>query len=618
MTLRDIALAVRYLGPGWLLGRLAYAARRRCGRIERATPVRRWDEIPVARVALQQTPSCPPSSVARAPAIARGEFRLYSSRLVTAGFPPAWNRNQVSGEEVPVHTHWSRLGDFSFGDIKDVWELCRFGWAFDLVRQGGLEAEGIFWRLFDDWLEKNPPNCGPNWMCGQEAAIRLMAVVFALERFGMPVEKEGVVARFIVATGHRIASNLGYALAQKNNHGISECAGLLTAALLVPEYGAAAGWRARALQNLEAQVRELFYADGAFAQHSLVYHRLALHQLCWTALRLRGASLAEPDWLAASGRRATDFLAALTDGETGEAPLYGANDGADILPLTDCDFADMRPAVQLGCAVFHRRFEYRPGPWDGPALWLVEGAADFPRQAGASSEYWHAPEGGLLMLRRGRDRLSLRCPIHFVHRPSQADFGQVNIWLGGARVAIDGGSFSYNSAERFTALGSAREHNALTIDGREPMRKVSRFLYVPWPAGRVRPSQPEGADYEPDIATAIGVNWRRDVAARPGGGFIVSDTVEGARGREIRWHWRLVDADWELNHAGATAEIDGVPVAIRWELPERSVARLLRADEHSAAGWESRYYGSVRPAVSVEIRVRGGQKTAARFEFLRI
>lgn len=617
-SLGDIALAIRHLGPGWLLGRLGYAARRRLGRIERATPVRSWNEVPVFQVALQRVPQRPLPSGGLRVAMAQGEFRMYSDRIVSAGFPPEWNRNQVTGEVVPAQMHWSRLGDFTFGDIKHVWELSRFPWAFDLVRQGGSEAEGLFWRLFDDWREKNPPNCGPNWMCGQEAAIRLMAVVFAVERFGLPAAREEAVARFMVASGHRIAGNLDYALAQKNNHGISECVGLLTAALLVPDHEAAVGWQARALRELERQVGELFYADGAFAQHSLVYHRLALNQLCWAALRLRGAGLTEPEWLSAAGWRATDFLATITEAEGGEAPLYGANDGANILPLTDCDFTDMRPAVQLGRAVFQRRLEYPPGPWDEPAFWLVEGALDFPRTRSETPTFWQAADGGLLLLRRENDRLTMRCPLCFRHRPSQADFGHVDIWLAGRRVAIDGGSFSYNSPERFTTLGLAREHNALTIDGREPMRKVTRFLFVPWPTGALREMSPEGAEYEPDRAAYGGARWRRFVATRSGGGFTVSDTVEGVNGRDIRWHWRLVDAPWELDDTGATAQLAGAKVAIRWELPAGCEIQLRRADEHTAAGWESRCYGAVKPAVSVEIRVRGGEKTAARFEFFRI
>src|SRR6185312_2792000 len=100
-------------------------------------------------------------------------------------------------------------------------------WAFALTRAFARTGEAkyaeVFWRLFADWCTRNPPNRGPNWMCGQESTFRLMAVVFAAEGLGVPPAQREQLARFVVATGRRIAANLDYALSQKNNHGVSEC-----------------------------------------------------------------------------------------------------------------------------------------------------------------------------------------------------------------------------------------------------------------------------------------------------------------------------------------------------------------------------------------------------------
>ena len=181
--------------------------------------------------------------------VLRGEFRIFSNRVIAAGFAPDWHRNQMTGERATENRHWTELRDFAYGDIKGVWELSRFSWAFVLarafVRTRDSRYANAFWQLFADWCRCNPSNLGPNWMCGQEATFRLMAVVFAAETIGVPTAERDGLARFVVATGRRIAANLGYALSQKNNHGVSECIGLITVALLAPSYGESAGWLAR-------------------------------------------------------------------------------------------------------------------------------------------------------------------------------------------------------------------------------------------------------------------------------------------------------------------------------------------------------------------------------------
>jgi hypothetical protein len=653
--IRDVLLAVRLLGPGWIAERLAYAARRRFGLLKAATPTVPWSAIPAPPLKLLPVVSGP-TRPGVADDVRQGVFVLFSHRRTSPQLPPAWHRNQLTGEDVPADRHWSELGDFAFGDIKGVWELSRFGWAFPLVRDGRAEAASLFWRLFLDWMERNPPNLGPNWMCGQEASIRLMAATFAAERLGVPDEHREAFARFVVATGRRVRANLPYALGQKNNHGISECVGLIAASLLVPGHSEAADWKREGVGALKGQIEELVYPDGAFSQHSLIYHRLMLHQLCWLALRLEGAGEPRPDWLDAGGLRATRFLAAITDPTTGEAPLYGANDGANILDVTDCDFTDMRPTVQLGLAVFEGRRLLPVGPWDVAAAWLVAGFSSLPQSPKVSSDVtdascsrargarsndqqvegsaaglsepsyrgtqdcpmrYLAPEGGLVQLVNGGDRLTMRCPQQFRHRPSQADFGHVDLWLAGERVAVDGGSFSYNSRERFVALGSAREHNAITFDGREPMRKVTKFLSVPWPAGQITEDPDGGYTYAPDVMDIAGATWRRTVRPRSEGGFVVQDCLTGVAGHRMRWHWRLADGDWALG--GSTVRLGGRAkgATMRWSGVDAAAVSLLRQDPASAGGWESRRYGSVTPAVSLVIEVDAPAGLTFTFEFSR-
>ncbi len=559
------------------------------------------------------------AAIAEAEAILRGRFRFFSYREVEVGNPPDWHRNQLTGELAPADRHWSELGDFAFGDIKSIWELSRFPWAFALMRAHARTgedkyAEG-FWRLFRDWCEHNPPNLGANWMCGQEATFRLMAVTFAAEGLGVPAHQRALLARFVVATGRRINANLDYALSQKNNHGVSECVGLITAALLAPAHAESAAWLARGLRELEGQVDELIYADGGFSQHSLIYHRLLLHDLCWCRRRLEMAGVGIPPWLDAAGKRALGFLMTLTEPATGLAPLYGTNDGANILPLAGSAFLDMRPVIQMAGALFRNELPLPVGPWDEAAMWLKVGWDSLPRAAWpAAPVRWHAPDAGCFQLAQDRDRLFLRCPTRFRHRPAQADMLHADIWHEGRPIAIDGGSFSYNSAERFTMLGAADQHNVLTVDGLEPLRKFSRFLYLPWPTGEA--NETEGRVFKASHGgyEGLGVKWTREISRGAQGiGFTVRDRVVGAAGHTVRWHWRLADLPWQIKAEGDRVET--LDYRVGWTGFSKARSSLVRADQSTARGWWSPHYGSVEPATALLIEIEAGGDVELVTEF---
>lgn len=660
---------LRQMGPSWLLYRAGYAMRRRLGLLRRATPAIAWEQVPVSELRLHPHPRLAMSTawgnacIAEAEAALKGEFRLFSHSMVEAGFPPRWMRSQLTAGRVrptdggrlttedreraviacsqpgagaqflrgkseagmsdvgrrSAEPHWSEIGAFVDGDIKGVWELSRFPWAFVLARAYARTGEPRygegFWRLFVDWCRHNPPNQGPNWMCGQEATFRLMAVIFSAETLGVPVEQNESLSRFVEATGRRITANLDYALSQKNNHGVSECIGLITVALLLPGHAAARTWLERGTRELQQQLDELVYADGGFSQHSLIYHRVLLHDLCWCRRRLELAGQGIPAWLDAAGKRALGFLMTITDHATGLAPLYGSNDGANVLPLSDTEFMDLRPVIQMTSAVFQGKLLLPPGPWDEAAAWMVKDWVALPRVAWpATPARWHAPEAGCFQLTEGADRLFLRCPTRFRHRPAQADMLHVDIWHEGRPIVLDGGSFSYNSTGRFGKLGTADEHNVLTVDGKEPLKKFSRFLYLPWPSGEAGESEAGGFQASHDGYAVVGIKWTREVScSAQGAGFTVRDKVTGAAGHTLRWHWRLADLPWKMNASGNG--VDTQTYRISWAGLPNGKSSLLRTDETTARGWWSPHYGAVAPASAllIEAEASGDMELVTEF-----
>jgi Heparinase II/III-like protein/Heparinase II/III N-terminus len=608
----------KHLGVGWLGFRLRYAVRRRTGALRRRSPCVGWEELPCPDEdkigCFQRRPGeigvgCEPEAVA----VLLGRFRVFSGPEVAAGFPPEWTRNQLTGEKAPASAHWSTLGDFAFGDIKGVWELSRFPWAFPLARayaRTGDErfAEG-FWALFEDWLQHNPPNAGPNWMCGQEATFRLMAATFARSVLAeSPTSTLGRIEsfrRFVLATGRRIEANLEYSLSQSNNHGISESTGLLLAASLLPTVPESARWWDQGQRALGAQVQELVYRDGGFSQHSAVYHRVLLCDLLVARLALQAWGQEPPAWFLDAGRRASEFLGTLISPETGTVPLYGANDGANVLPLTDADFLDFRPVWQAAAAVFCRRRPLPPGPWDELAEWVGSiNTLDVLSPAASPVERAHHTEAGCMIWRSGELRLFLRCPTSFRHRPSQCDLLHVDLAWRGERIAHDAGTYSYNTPGAFRgAFKKAAVHNTVTFEGCEPMRKAGRFLFLPWPRGEVGWIDEATFFATHDGWREHGMRHERIVTVPVSERFVVRDKLEARVGaRRARVHWLLADVphEFQAEHRQLLLRTPVGGFLVTWSEGE---AKLLRADSSSDRGWWSPRYHQAEPALCLTLEV---------------
>jgi hypothetical protein len=536
--------------------------------------------------------------VAEADAFARGYARVFSHRLVEVGRPDRWTRNVLTGRSLDPYRHWSRIDDAGTDDIKGVWELSRFSWAYALVRawlrDGDDRHVELFWSTLEDWMTRNPPNRGPNWMCGQEASFRLIAVTFALQAFrDRPATTDArltLAARLADATADRIGDHLGYALSQKNNHGIAELIGLQTAARFWPGLCGSPHWPDDEWRNLlPGQCDALIGPDGGFSQHSSNYHRLLLQLLTWSELVERSVRDTLPEPVRAKAIAATDFLATLMEAD-GTVPRYGCDDGANLFPLSGCAFEDFRPAVGAALALF--KGERLPvGPWDETALLLLGPMA--ASAAPALRPPADFADAGVFQLRHARGTLFFRAPSEFRTRPSQADQLHVSLRWDGEWIAEDPGSYSYNAPGGWDGFAGSRFHNVVTVGDQDAMRRVGRFLWLPWTACDVR--------WQFDGVTAshlgfAGYKARRRVM-KVANGFVIVDRLTGLLKQDgrftLRWHGRTREG------------LEQLTVACSAPSTEETVSALPDGGE----GWHSAHYGSKEPSWCRRIVATGDDVT---------
>lgn len=596
----------RWLQTLWAIGprSLCRLAIYRAGLRTGLNPVRRLDGVaptgPFYDLVLEPVALSAPNAW-------RNAYRYFGwLELPLSNTEPDWFYQPFTEVRVQLtELPWWQISDFDdrIGDIKGVWELSRFEWVPVLAQQAATGDNDALTRLnhwLADWCSHNPPYFGPNWKCGQETAIRVMHLAMAAHILGQQATATPGLLALIRLHLARIAPTTRYAMAQDNNHGTSEAAALFIggswlARLADDSQGVA--WAKAGRRWLEERAQRLIEADGSFSQYSVNYHRLMLDTLCMVEVWRRSLNLpAFSQRYRQQARAAAHWLRAFTCPISGDAPNIGANDGARLLPLTDTDYRDYRPTVQLAATLFAGATALADdGPWNLPLAWLRIPPAD--RQLPPlSSEVF--PAGGYAVLRNQAATVYLRFP-RFRFRPSHADALHLDLWLASENILRDAGSYLYNTESRWLCYftGTAA-HNTVQFDDRDQMPRLSRFLFGDWlPNSEVTELQVNGNEttFAAAYADKAGVRHRRALALRSSG-LQVEDDIAGFNNKAVL-RWRLAPGPWQLN--GQSVFNGRCTITMKVAMP---VVRLSLVE-----GWESSYYGqkNTLPVIELEVNQPG-------------
>jgi hypothetical protein len=541
--------------------------------------------------------------IAAADEIVQGTIRLYGVIPTSIHF------------KIQAKSHWT---DYASGrlktnasDIKDLWEPARFSWACTLAQAFDLSHDekypSFFWEQLGVFLENNPPNLGPHWMNGQEVALRLIALVFAWQSFRKsPSSKTthiDLLRSALAAHANRINKTLIYARSQRNNHLLSEAAGLYTAALFLPELRESRRWKQTGWNLLIEAWHDQIAPDGSYIQQSVNYHRLMLQLAIWIQAlsSLEGANTL-PEDVKTKIDLAFSWLEGLVLSGDGQTPNMGSNDGANILPLGGILISDYRPVIQLGRHYFP----------SGKQI------TDFPPQQ-------------VIILKGARQSACMRV-ARYNGRPSHADQLHLDLWWNDLNLALDAGTFRYNHATPWdNALSVTSTHNTLTIDNEDQMIRAGHFLWL-------RQAQIQNLDIHRNSAGQIkkvsaqhdgyrhsGAIHKRGISVRPGGkpGWLIQDDIlpmggiPTSRSYAIRLAWLLPDWEWEMD--GLTFRLLTPAGVVRLEFSasgaddqpvdlvvHRAGEALTPASESNPVwGWYSPTYGVKEPALAVHFHVKG-------------
>jgi len=554
-----------------------------------------------------------------------GILRYFSKTDYQIGFPPDWLLDPFHNIRIPAEKHWSQISDDGPYDIKFIWEANRLSQIYSLVRayarSGDQHYPAAFWQILEDWMLNNPPGRGPNWKCGQETTLRLMAVCFGYYAFKdhpqSTPERIAQLTTFVAVSADRIYRNLDYAIFTRSNHTISESFGVWLAGTLFPELRQSGKYRRIGKQIFKKEASKQIYLDGSYAMHSLNYHRFILHIFLF-ALRIAEVNDQKLSSAIYAGvERSIDYLYELIDPATGLIPVYGSNDGSLVLPLNNCDFQDFRPLIQSGYYAIHRKRIFPPGCWDEDLFWLFgkEALESFVEPKSQKFDQIF-PESGLTRIQGQNTVAFVRCG-DIVDRPTHADQNHLDIFWQGEAISLDAGTYLYSGAGEWrNGLAKTIVHNTVSVDGRDQMEQFSRFIWVNWSQGTILSFEnKQGLKFwqgQHDGYTRLKdpVWHKRSILLLDQQSWLVVDHVSG-----------LVEHDFTLNwllNNKFTANLNGENM-LQWRRAEDSyTARfgvlnltskldVVSADPQSTRGWVSHYYGHKEPASSAQLKVHQKQ-----------
>jgi hypothetical protein len=512
----------------------------------------------------------------RARQIRQGHLTFFSHVSIYTGIPPNWFCNPFNKK---IHRknklHWTLANDSAFGDIKIIWEMSRMDWALVLSKMVAISGNNQYVRLLNHWLsnwiDHNLPQTGPNWICAQETAIRLIQILLCAQILNQMKPLPALID-FVDTHCQRIFLTRHYANAQQNNHAISEAAGLFIGGLWLDTFSQlhqkAKKWQTKGRRDLEWLVNKLIADDGSFAQHSLNYHRLLISTL--NMIEYFRQFFHSPAFSKRYYKKVSDalfFLYQMVDPKTGNGPNLGANDGARVYALSEVSYTDYRPEIQLGGCLFLKKKLYADEDSDEPIKWLQFNPSQYPAFS-IERRSCVFPDGGYVTFNGEFEKSVpawglMRCP-NDCYRPHHADAFHLDLWVKGINVLRDSGSYSYDISDSIRSnFISSAAHNTVSFDSHDQMPVLSRFLYGQWI--KVRAVQPLLMNNKKKLSWCgaytdyMGCYHQRHLSIDKNKWRIVDTFARFNQNAIVRW--RLMKDQWTLDNDCLTGSLISLKIS---------------------------------------------------------
>tara|TARA_Y100001954_G_C15796823_1_gene598071 strand:- start:483 stop:2363 length:1881 start_codon:yes stop_codon:yes gene_type:complete len=479
-----------------------------------------------------------------------GVYTFFGKIKFNLGNDYDWLTNPTNNYNYDIKKHWSEIPNLSedSGDIKFVWEKARFSFLYDIIRYDyhfeDDQSKFVFNQI-ENFIDKNPINNGPNYVCSQEISLRILNWSFALNYYkdsdNLTEDIFQKIINSIYWQIHHVYKNINFSrISVRNNHAITETLLLYLSEKLFPFFPNVKKWSKKGKAWFEKEIEYQIYPDGTFLQFSMNYHRVLVQLLTW-AIRLSELNDDSfKDIVYQRAEKSLHFLKTCMDKSSGFLPNYGSNDGALFFKLTDNDFRNYKSQIDDLNAVLNGYVEYN----SKSPHWY--GVVTQNKSLDINSALNKFANGGYYIIQENNTKTFLRCGA-YKDRPFQSDNLHLDIWVDGENILRDSGSYKYNTKPKLLNYFNGVEgHNSVSIENKDQMLKGKRFIWNYW----VKSSEANLSELDnkyiftgkinafrhigPNISHHRKVSKTKDVNE-----WIVEDIIDGIENRKIIQYWHF-------------------------------------------------------------------------------
>lgn len=492
----------------------------------------------------------------------QGRFILPGSgnEVADVGNPPRWRENALK-------------------DAESVWFLNRLKHWPRMLRAGAITGDPRFAEKviaeMDDWMAKCP--CPPidgdltlrqnafsavtPWRA-LEVGIRMIESWPQTLRLlaESPLLTPERLARYVISAHQhgRVLAEISPLLwpAANHNHYLMENGGLLAVACLLPELRSAEDWKRHAWHELNRCLDAQLTRDGGQIEGSPHYHNVSVRNFCEVTQLAAREKL--PGWETFRGRvecalnytahsfRPSGTTVPWADGDATPNGLEIALWGGLVLNRWNV-LGALRAFVPTD--VFEETASVVAWRVDDLALWLEQ--LRQPHDARLPLVHWDRDLDQTMMRSDWTPQaLSLFFGCHTPVTPkgnghAHIDPASFDFTAFGRPLLVDPGRYTYREGEDRRHFKSAKWHNSLTIDDREPFEYLSSWEFGPQREGRIvkmyesaglRGAEALNRNFEPVV-------HRRAVALLENRALLVLDEVAGLAERSSVQIWFHLDSN---------------------------------------------------------------------------
>jgi len=378
-----------------------------------------------------------------------------------------------------------------FIDVKYVWEYNRhqflhyLGIAYYITEYEKYARK--FKELLIDWIDKNPPLIGVNWISGLEISIRLITWIFSLWFFRKSkIINNNRFFKKIFKSMFQHAYYLRYFYTRYSfNHTVGDLFGVYFFSKTFDTLKPLKKWEKKLFNKFKKQIFLQTRSDGIDIEQSINYHKFVLEFFILFFI-MNKSSL--EDYAINRIQKMFDFLLFIIKPNK-KFPIIGDSDDGHVLPLNAYKNNKFNDLINLGSILFHRSdLKYISNKITFLSLLFFgnEGNLIFNKmpEKKPTKNFEYFKKSGFISLRNSWSNLSNYLfldygrfgPLHAPH--SHSDITNIILSINGKDILIDSGTFSYNkSTTQRLLFRSSKSHNILSINSKNQANNVSLFAW---------------------------------------------------------------------------------------------------------------------------------------------